>query len=278
MRFWENSVTSSYNAMQLQVTKRFSHGYSIVGNYTLAKSLDVRSTWHSGATTSNGAQEGYSTDNQNIKLDKGRSVFDARHRAVMNFIWDMPFFKNSRTAIQNLLGGWQVNGIIALQSGQPFTPFDSRSFGAGGDFNADAVNNDRPNAPSLGNSVSSERINWVNPGAGPFKISTTSASGIPSTAEKLAFFGAPSPRPKNGTLGRNTFEGPGFANTDFSVFKNIKLPLGESTRLQFRAEFFNIFNRVNFRQPTVTLSSTTFGRATSTFTARQVQFGLKIIF
>jgi len=83
---------------------------------------------------------------------------------------------------------------------------------------------------------------------------------------------------KNGTLGRNTFEGPGFANTDFSVFKNIKLPLGESTRLQFRAEFFNVFNRVNFRQPTVTLSSSTFGRATSTFTARQVQFGLKIIF
>jgi len=281
LRFWENSVTSAYDAAQLQVSKRFSRGYAITGNYTLSKSLDIRSTWHSGATTTNGAQEGYSTNVSNVRLDRGRSVFDARHRAIVSFIWETPFFKDSQPLVRAILGGWQLNGILALQSGLPFTPFDGRSFsgGAGGDYNADGTANDRPNTPASGNTIASDRNSWVNPGAGPFKIPTTASGGVPTTADKIAFFGKPTPAPKDGTLGRNTFEGPGYANTDFSVFKNFDLrAINEQAKIQFRAEFFNFFNRVNFRQPTVTINSSTFGRATATFTARQIQFGLKFIF
>ncbi len=278
MRFWENSANSSYNALQTQVTKRFTHGYAITGNYTWAKSMDVRSTWHSGATSSNGAQEGYSTDVNDIKLDWGRSVFDARHRGVVNFIWELPFLKNSSGFVKEAFGGWQFNGIVSLQSGQPFTPFCSLSYSRGCDFNADGANNDRPNTPSSGNTVSSSRSSWVNAAAGPFKIPTSSDTGIPSTTEKLAFFGTPT-APADGNLGRNTFEGPGFANTDFSVFKNFKIAkLTEDSKLQFRAEFFNIFNRVNFHQPLNTINDTQFGTAIATFAARQIQFGLKLIF
>jgi hypothetical protein len=215
-----------------------------------------------------------------VYLDRGRSIFDARHRAAINGIWDLPILTNSRMLLQNLFGGWQLNGILSLQSGQPFTPFDSRSFsgGAGGDYNADGEPNDRPNTPSIGNSVSSQRSDWVNPSAGPFKISAASSSKVPTTAEKLAFFGKPT-APNDGTLGRNTYTGPGFVNVDFSVFKNFKISsLSEGARLQLRFEFFNGFNRVNFYQPTVTLSSSTFGRPTDTFAAREIQFGLKFIF
>jgi hypothetical protein len=278
MRFWENSVTSSYNALQAKVSKRFSSGWALTGNYTWAKSIDLRSTWHSGATTSNGAQEGYSTDVSNIALDRGRSVFDARHVVGLSGIWDLPLFANSSTLVQNLLGGWQVNGILALQSGQPFTPFIGTSFSGGGDWNADGTNNDRPNTPSIGNSVTSIRTDWVNPAGGPFNIPTTSSSGIPTTAEKKAYFGVPE-LGTTGNLGRNTYEGPGFANVDFSLFKNIKIPqVNEQSMFQIRFEFFNLLNRVNFYQPTPTINSRTFGTATNTFEARQIQIGLKFIF
>jgi len=278
LRFWENSVTSSYNALQTQVSKRFTSGWALTGSYTWAHSIDLRSTWHSGATTSNGAQEGYSTDVNNIALDRGRSVFDARHRFVLNGIWDLPLFTNSRTLIQNLFGGWQVNGILALQSGQPFTPFTSQGFSSGGDFNADGNANDRPNTPSIGNTVSSEKSSWVNLAAGPFNIPTANENGVPSTAEKKAFFGVPAPG-SDGNLGRNTYEGPGFANLDFSLFKNFKIPqINEQSMVQLRFEFFNMLNRVNFYQPTNAINSTSFGRATDTFAARQIQFGLKFIF
>ncbi len=275
MRFWENSVTSSYNALQAQVSKRFSKGWALTGNYTWAKSIDLRSTWHSGLTTSNGPQEGYSTDASKIYLDRGRSIFDARHRFVLNGIWELPVFANSRALLQNLFGGWQINGILALQSGQPFTPYDGRAFSVGGDYNADGIGSDRPNTPSIGNTVSSVRSDWVNPGAGPFKIPTTEPEGIPSTAETVAFFGQPEPG-TNGTLGRNTYEGPGFANLDFSLFKNFKVrAINEESRLQLRFEIFNAFNRVNFGQPVNGLNAL-FGL--QSFDARQIQFGLKFIF
>jgi hypothetical protein len=278
LRFWENSVTSNYDSLQAQISKRFTKGWALTGSYTFSHSIDLRSTWHSGATTSNGAQEGYSTDVEDIRLDRGRSVFDARHRFVLNGIWDLPLFTNSRTLVQNLLGGWQVNGILALQSGQPFTPFISTSFNGGGDWNADGTGNDRPNTPSIGNSVSSNRSSWINLAGGPFNIPTASESGVPTTAEKKAFFGVPE-LGTTGNLGRNTYNGPGFANVDFSLFKNIKVPqINEQSMFQIRFEFFNMFNRVNFLQPTNKLNTSTFGTATSSFDARQIQIGLKFIF
>jgi len=94
----------------------------------------------------------------------------------------------------------------------------------------------------------------------------------------VAFFGKPEPG-TDGTLGRNTYEGPGFANLDFSLFKDFKIEvINEESRLQLRFEIFNAFNRVNFGQPVNGLSSSLFGRSYWSFDARQIQFGLKLIF
>jgi hypothetical protein len=279
LRFFENSVNSSYHALQIEVARRYAKGLALNANYTLAKSLDQRSSWHHSATTSNWEQEGYSTDVFNQKLDYGRSIFDARHRFTANWMWEIPWLRSSDSwFLRNVLGGWRSNGIIALQSGQPFTPYSGEAFGYGGDWNADGTRTDRPNTPAVGNSISSERSGFVNPNCGIFDIPSSNPGQSPSLTDKLEYFGEPEPG-TNGDLGRNTYEGPGFASVDLSFFKEIRLDLiGEESRLQFRVEFFNIFNRVNLFQPEPRIPFDDFGQATEAFDAREIQLGIKFIF
>ncbi|HSR67813.1 MAG TPA: TonB-dependent receptor [Acidobacteriota bacterium] len=262
LRFWENSVNSNYHALQLQIDRRFSDGFAFNANYTFSKSLDTRSTWHSGATSSNFNADGFALDINNFALDYGRSIFDARHRFVSNFIYETPWFRDSGGLRRAVLGGWQVNGVVTLQSGQPFTPHYSTSRPAGGDFNADGENNDRTNVPSFGNSVEFDQDDWK---SGP--VFNVGDFPLPTLGT-------------NGDLGRNTFQGPGFANVDFSLFKEFSLDrlLTEESRLELRFEFFNIFNRANFLQPEPRLNSLLFGSVTDTFDAREIQFGLKVVF
>jgi hypothetical protein len=279
LRFWENSVNSNYHSLQVQVNRRYAQGLAINANYTLAKSLDTRSTWHSGATTSNWLQEGFSTDVTNQHLDYGRSVFDARHRFTTSWMWVTPWFHGSESwFIRDVLGGWQINGIVALQSGQPFTPYCFYTFGWGCDWNADGWRNDRPNTPEVGNSISSERSDFLNPNAGVFDIPSSSPDDPPSFEDKLDYFGVPDPG-ANGDLGRNTYEGPGYAGVDLSFFKDVTLSrLSEEARLQFRVEFFNLFNRVNLFQPEPEIQREFFGRSTQAFDAREIQLGVKFVF
>ncbi len=199
-------------------------------------------------------------------LDYGGSIFDARHRFETNFIWETPFFRNSDSGVvREVLGGWQINGVLSLQSGQPLTPHFSNGFGGGGDFNADGTSNDRTDIPTTGNSFSDNgNVDPNNPNGGIF-------NGIT--------FPTPTPG-QTGSLGRNTFQGPGFANFDFSLFKDFSLAsvLTEESKLQFRVEFFNLFNRTNFLQPEPRVNNSRFGRSTDTFDSREIQFGLKLVF
>ena len=260
LRVWENNVNTNYHALQMQLNRRYSNGFAFNANYTWSKALDIRSTWHSGATSANRGQEGYSTDVNAVFLDYGRAVFDANQRFVFNWLYDTPWFRNSGNwAAHNIFGGWQINGIVAFQAGQPFTPHCSSSFPGGCDYNADGNNNDRPN-DTFGNSLDFDRLDFV---AGVFSGRT---------------FGTPAAG-TNGTLGRNTFEGPGFVNWDFSIFKEVGInKLGEEGKLQLRFEFFNLFNRPNFFQPEPRSNSGIFGQSTQSFDAREIQIGLKILF
>jgi hypothetical protein len=278
LRFWENAVSSNYHALQTQFNKRYSAGFAVNASYTWSKSMDVRSTWHSGATSSNRGQEGYSTDVSNVALDYGRSIFDARHRFTTSLLWDTPWFRNSDNGfLREVLGGWQTNFILALQSGQPWTPHCSSSRPSGCDWNADGNNNDRPMQPAVGNKIDAKRLDFVNP-ASVFNIPDLDGDGDISQSERIAFFGEPE-LGTTGELGRNTYEGPGFANADFSVFKEIGLPMiNETAAFQIRFEFFNLFNHPNFFQPRPRLNSSLFGQAIEQFDAREIQLGLKIVF
>jgi outer membrane receptor protein involved in Fe transport len=239
---------SEYHGLQLQLNRRFKNGFSGQISYTLGKAMD---------TGSDVQVAGLPVDARDLDLEWAVADFDVRHRFVMNWLWEMPFFRDAGGVTETLLGGWQINGITQLQSGFPFSVFTGASFPAGGDYNGDGVNNDRPNTPSFGLELpNDDRQAYIN--------------GL--------FVAADFPRPEIiGDLPRNAYRGPGFASTDLSLFKNFALPWRDS-KIQFRYEVFNLFNRVNLRLPQGNLASGTFGRSTQAFAAREMQFALKLIF
>ncbi len=154
------------------------------------------------------------------------------------------------------LGNWQVNGITTLMSGTPFTVEDQS-------YNDDApeitgFSSFRPNLIGNPNSGPKTVAQWVNTSAFQRIDLTTTPAGV------------------YGTEGRNVVQGPGLAQFDFSAFKNIQL--AESKSLQFRAEFFNLFNRANFELPNGDISSTTFGEIQQALSPRLIQFALKFLF
>jgi uncharacterized protein YaiE (UPF0345 family) len=300
MRAWLNVSKSWYNSLQVKLTRQMTHGLMFNANYAWSHTVDTGSTWHSGATTANGAAagEGFSGDVTKPELDRGNSIFDIRHRVVFNYVYELPWYKNQQGVIGHVLGGWQYNGIWTFQSGAHFSPFCGR--GSRCDFNRDGVINDRPDVGNAGSSLDISREQWAN---GWFKVSNA-AFGCPigvnggSTCSNgsAALFTAPC-LACDGNLGRNTFEGPGQWSTDQSLFKNFRVK--EGMTLQFRWEVFNAFNRANFTLPNgatggnranrisssvnpvtgvVTYSNSIFGKSNGTLGPRVMQFALKFIF
>jgi len=204
-------------------------------------------------------------------LNRGLADYDIRHKVAITALYDFPTFGHGVT--RAIFSGWQIGGNAIMQSGRPFSVYCSQPFqpvrdasgniigNNGCDFNADGNNNDFLNVPSFG----------------------IYNSGTPRSEFQSGLFTAsdfPKPAPgQPGTLGRNTYFGPGFANTDMNILKRVPMKfIGERGEFQFRAEFFNLFNRVNLGQPVGDISNTLFGKATSAYGARNEQFGLKIIF
>jgi outer membrane receptor protein involved in Fe transport len=238
---------SEYHGVQFQLNRRFRDGFTGQVSYTVGKAMDTGSDVQVGALP---------VDARALDLEWAVADFDVRHRFVFNWLWEMPFMKNAGGLTGALLGGWQINGITALQSGFPFSVFTSAAYPTG-DYNGDGVNNDRPNLPVFGLEL-------------PDNSRQAYMDGL--------FVAADFPRPEVlGTLPRNAYRGPGYASTDLSLFKNFPLPMRDS-RIQFRAEVFNLFNRVNLQRPNGNMAQGTFGRSTQAFAAREIQFALKYIF
>jgi Carboxypeptidase regulatory-like domain/TonB dependent receptor len=238
---------SEYHALQMQLNKRLSNGFTGQVSYTLGKAMDSGSDVQVG---------GSPVDARELGLEWAYSDFDVRHRLVVNWLWELPFFRDATGMTGALLGGWQINGITQLQSGFPFLVNTTASYPTG-DYNGDGVNNDRPNMPSFGLEL-------------PDNSQDAYINGL--------FTAADFPRPDViGNLPRNAYRGPGFASTDLSIFKDFALPW-RASKLQFRAEAFNVFNRVNLRLPEGRMNQPTFGRSTQAFAARELQFGLKLVF
>jgi hypothetical protein len=271
LRTWETSANSSYSALQVSLNRKLSRGVAFTSSYTWSHSLDLRSTWHAltsggSATDANATGEaGYSYDPTKLYLEHGNSLFDVRNRFIAAVQWNLPWYKDKQGWAGKLLGGWQTNYILSLQQGFPFT------VGASLDYNGDGIRGDRPDTPSFGNHMPMS----------PCDFEANCRSGLPAGQSFMSTLAGDFPTPAAGTLGnlgRNTFRGPGFAQLDFSLFKQIPLGANESRYLQFRAEFFNLFNRTNLYPPNANLSQSTFGLATQAFDPRQIQFGLKLFF
>ena len=258
---WFALGTSSYNALQVDVNRRFSHGFSVRGVYTWSKALDDGDSLNQ--TTANNAP-GLVSNPYNLRSDWGPATYDVRNLGVINAIYDLPFgqgktyLSDASGVTGKLVSGWALTSIVTLQSGFPFTP--QLSYNPSN--NGDTRNPVRPflNPDFTGPVILGKPAQWFNP---------------------AAFIAPPTTIGFYGNMGRDEYTGPGLATWDFSVLKNTGIT--ERLNLQFRAEIFNLLNRANFNTPNLIVFtpagvSGTAGAINSTSTtARQVQFALKLL-
>jgi hypothetical protein len=265
--FRTNAFSSIYHGGQFSLRNRASRGLTLQASYTFSKSIDELSDAFNNRITG-----GRPFDNTNIALDRGRSDFDVTHRIVTGFTYEAPFFKGNRW-----LGGWVASGILQLQSGVPFSIYHS-----GQDPNADGYLTDR--AVFLGDSLSAA-ILTSSPADGYFNSALF--EGMNTRVARMGAAAACGPGNGvvisntrwwcNGTLGRNTLVGPGYANFDFGLHKKFKVTEGSS--LQLQANAFNLFNHPNFGLPVGNLNSPQVGRSTATVgTPRVVQLAIRFDF
>ncbi|MBC8164713.1 MAG: TonB-dependent receptor, partial [Bryobacteraceae bacterium] len=238
---------ASYHALQVVVNKRFSRSYTVSLAYAYQKSIDE-------ASTSETSDNWFPQDPFDRRGSRSLSDFDTRQRAVVSWIWAIPFLQAQKGFVGRVLGGWQLSGIATLQKGTPVNIVSGR------DNSLRGVGRDRPN--NLGDpNLPSDR----------------------STGEKLLRYFDTSMFVQNpigtfGNTGRNPLIGPGLAVLDLNLTKRFRV-WGEGRRLELRWDAFNAFNRANFANPGGNLSGTaTFGRITSAGAGRIQQLGLRFEF
>jgi hypothetical protein len=270
-------ANSSYNSLQVTAEKRFSRNFTLLTNYTWSKSIDDV-PWATSPTTVGVQAAGGSSYVSPIpwylpgrhQFDRGPSEFDHTHRLVASFIWQLPKLANAPRALRYAAGNWQLTGMLTGQSGGPITVI------AGKDLSGDALNADRGvylggidpyGANACGNKAPC--INYLNP----------AAFALPAQGTY-------------GNMGKGALRGPNMIDYDGALSKEIPLR-GDRVHLQFRAEYFNLFNRVNLMNPgmsatdtsgtgtvqhTANLSGTGFGQITADIAPRLGQLALKVVF
>jgi hypothetical protein len=275
INYGQANENSSYNALTVALKKNIGAGLNFNANYSYSKAID-------DASRLDGPEH---VEAFNDKRQRGLADFDVRNRLAFTTLWNIPS-PHGGGLLNKVLGNWELTNVTILQSGPPFSVICTASFNPakdangnvilpitqnnGCDYNADGNNLDYPNTPAFGNSLSGlSRTNYIK---GVFNCGGSNLCSNVFPAPGLG---------QEGNLGRNTFHGPGYANTDFSAIKNIHLPwfVGqEGANLQFRAEFFNLFNRVNLTNVNNQINGAGFGKSTSTYPARDIQFALRLAF
>jgi hypothetical protein len=231
------------------VTKRFSNGLSILGSYTLSKSIDSSSTDNLGAAVANPFD---------LRQERGRSDWDRRHAFVASWLWSPPI-KFSGAMANRLLGGWTFTGIHTIQSGFPLT------FLMGDDVALDGTAGYQLAMLASGVTRSNIELNHSDRGSMVREFFNAKAFVPPNDV----------PRGTYGNAGRGLISGPALNSTDFSIIKDFTFR--EPYKLEFRSEFFNAFNQVNFTTVGTTATSGAFGRVRRAADGRIIQFGLKFL-
>ncbi|HKM86921.1 MAG TPA: carboxypeptidase regulatory-like domain-containing protein [Terriglobales bacterium] len=245
-------ANSAYNSLQASLERRFSNGLQFEIAYTFSKSIDDASSFENALKPiCNGVLN-------NFSCNRSLSLFDAKHRLVISYLWQIPVPKYSGAKGQ-LLDGWAVSGITSFQSGFPIRmqTLDDQE-----------LENDTSGFEAPGRPVETGPVHFLNPRNNNNYYFCNPASGV-----------CPIQDPPLGSLGgpRTICCGPGINNFDMSLQKGI--PIGETVHAEFRAEFFNIFNHSQFLNPDGNLSDgPDFGRVTHTREPRQIQFALKFSF
>lgn len=242
-----NDEIANYESMSVIFRERMAHGLQMLAAYTWAHTLDVSSDSNGGGTPMNPYY---------WKGDYGNSNWDIRHRFVMTFVYDIPFFSTSNPVLRTAFGSWQMNGVVTLQTGTPFnvtTGTDTANTSSSGSYRPNLVGTASQNCGR------GHLVGCIDPSA--FSI-----AGLYPATTTFAY----------GNVGRNIFHGPGSEVVDWSLSKNF--PIRERVRFQFRFETFAVFNHTNFGNPSATINTSSFGNITSASGNRTIQLGAKLLF
>lgn len=251
-------INSNYNSLQLSFEKRASHGLTLLGSYTWSKSIDDLPPG-AGVTGFDTYSARPWDDPLRHDFDYGPSEFDHTHRFVGSYVWQLPALTKSNRLLRTALGDWQFSGIVSAQTGRPVTVLSG-------------VNNS-------GTGIGQDRANIVSAayGEGACAGNTKACKSLLNPAAFVA-----NPTRTFGNIGKGSLRFPGFYSWDMALAKNF--PFSERIKLQLRAEFFNIFNRVNFDETIATgnfakLSSKgNFGALNQATDPRIGQLALKLFF
>lgn len=255
---------STYHAFQTSLSKNSTRaGLGFQASYTFSKSLD---------NTSSMFGQPLMQDPRNPGAEKGPSTFDVTHVFAVSFIQRLPFDRLSFLSGlgKPLTAGWQLLNITTLMTGSPFTVYSGIQQTGAGEGGADRPNQIARPVFSTSRTIREDYFGRGANNASYFQIPIHVPGG---TGPNQGVFG---------TLGRNTFRGPGFRNFDFALIKDTpfgRRGKGELGILQFRAEFFNLFNLVNFGNPSNIVRGSGFGIISSTSgSSRQIQFSLRLVY
>lgn len=249
-------TSNNYNSLQVKFDRRFSGGFSMTSAYTWSKAIDF--------SNDNGGLAYYI----NSARSRAASDFDRRHMFNQSYIWELPFGKGKQWATSgpasHLLGNWQITGLLSLMSGQ-------------------ALNISAPSA-TLDAPGNANNPNYVGPGGLPVSglINFRATGRDQATWFSTGVFAAPAAN-TFGNVGRNAFNGPGFANVDLSLFR--RFAITERFKLEFRAESYNFTNTPQYPNPDGGFGNATFGQITNAGIgssadggSRQIQLGLRLLF
>jgi len=255
---------SNYNALQATYRHQIGRGLNLGVNYTWSRAID-----------NNSSQYSRPDDEHDLNRWRGNSDLDRRHMLNLNYVYDLPFFKNAEPWLKNTLGGWQVSGMAFFMSGTPLDigcGFGGLSTGVGGSMRCNPLGK-QSGKSIVQNATYGPTVQWFN----------VDAFAQP-TIDQLYADGQPG---MFGYLGRNTLIGPGRNNWDLSLFKNITIH--ERLQMQFRLETFNTWNHTQWRDINTGCSDTlgagdvcgttgNFGQVNSAWQPRIIQLGLKLTF
>jgi len=241
-----NEANSHYNGLQIDLNSQVGRDLSLRAYYTLSRTIDPTTAGNGGGDLGN-----ISNPYLGWKYDQGPGGFDRTHNAAVNFIYDIPFLRNSASRfLKSTIGGWEISGIVTLTSGLPINP--QLTGGQSGNGLPNATNRpDQVGHVSYPHTVDQwfSRSAFVAPANGAF-----------------------------GDAGHNSLRGPGRDNWNLSLFKSFVISEARGSRFELRVESFNTWNHTQFNQVSNGLGSSNFGQVTSAFDPRVFQLGAKLYF
>jgi hypothetical protein len=267
IRLRANAASSIYHSMQVSLDRRMARGFSAGAHYTWSSYIDDASEIFNPSVS---GEVAVSQDSFNRRGDRGRSTYDRPHRFSANFVWELPFFKNSDGIERYLLNGWQVNSFMTLQSGPPFSVLNGTDpCGALAGIDSLVGNAIRANL-NTNLDVSGMSVEELHRAGGALLFSALRGpvrlTDPPGTVAQCL-----------GNVGRNALRADGIANVDFGIFKNTNLT--ERHRIQLRAEMYNATNSRNFGIPEARFNSANFLNQWGTDGGnRRIILGLRYMF